>query len=276
MTLAGSYGGAALAEDGRMLILGGNNGGLPLDRVETLQVMTEEITLSATSAGPDAQILVTVALDFAYVSPSSYDLEVYFESSTGTVFPVGDVVTTNAGTFAFGVDVPSSMPLGDYTLVLSDLYFRSPGLDWNLGSRDFAFSVVDVLTLDEQIAALEANVIALQMAMIQAMADANASTMAYLQAQLTALQGVLAQIGGGLTTMGAGQVAAMAALNATLADLQLQLDAFQEQINRVEDKADTAGMYGLITMVLVLVIVVLVALVLMMSRKSKVPPPPAP
>jgi len=38
-------------------------------------------------------------------------------------------------------------------------------------------------------------------------------------------------------------------LNVTFAALQQQLDDFQEQIDRVETKADTAGTYGIVTMV---------------------------
>ncbi len=124
---------------------------------------------------------------------------------------------------------------------------------------------------EEKIAAVQQQLADVQMqllAMAVAMADANASTMAYLQVQLATLQGVLAQIGAGLTTMGAAQGAAMDGLNATLDDLQLQLDAFQEQINRVEDKADTAGTYGMVTLVLVIIVIVLIALMVMMSRKK--------
>ncbi|MBN1677543.1 MAG: hypothetical protein JW880_03300 [Candidatus Thermoplasmatota archaeon] len=124
---------------------------------------------------------------------------------------------------------------------------------------------------EEALAVMQQQLADLQMQLYYlalAMAEANESTMAYLEEQIAILQAALTQIGEGLAQMGAGQTAAMADLNETLVDLQAQLDAFQEQIDRIENKADTAGTYGIVTMALVIVIVVLVALMVVMARKK--------
>jgi len=281
MSVGGSYGGAALAADGRILVLAGTNNSLPLDRVESLQVMTEQITLSASTVAAGGEIMVTVSYDFAYLIPNGFYCTVYYQSGTGTVFEPRYVQSPVAGTFAFEAKAPALMALGDYSLVLDNLYVWAVGTDWTIGTREFAVSVVDTVTVDEQIAALQAGIDILQLqinALGAALAGANAALfenltainaqMDYLFSQLAVLQAALTQIGTGLQTMGAAQAAAMVDLNATLVDLQGQLDDFQEQIDRVENKADTAGTYGMVTMVLVILVVVLLVVMLMMARKK--------
>jgi len=281
MSVGGAYGGAAVAADGRILVLGGTNNSDSLDRVESLQVMTEQITLSATSVGAGGHILVTVAYDFAYQIPYGYQLDVYFQSESGVVYEPRNVQSPMNSVFAFEANLPALSPLGNYVLVLEDIYVWADGADWTIGTKQYQVTVVDTVTAEEQIAALQASVDILQLQINilgAALADANAALFEnvtainaeidYLMGQLVVLQAVLTQIGTGLTTMGAAQTAAMAALNATLADLQLQLDAFQKQIDRVENKADTAGTYGMVTLVLVIVVIVLLALMFMMARKK--------
>jgi len=83
-----------------------------------------------------------------------------------------------------------------------------------------------------------------------------------LEENMTALQE-------GLLMMLVGQAAAMDDLNATLVDLQEQLDDFKEQIDRVEGKADDANMWGMVNMGLVIVILVLAAILVVTVLRKK-------
>jgi hypothetical protein len=154
------------------------------------------------------------------------------------------------------------------------------GTLWNGELREDSVTVtVTDQSVEAALAALQLQLVDVQMglyAMMVAMAEANASTMAYLQTQLAILQGALTQIGAGLTQLAAGSVELNATLTATLVnlqgqlgDFQTQLDDFQVQIDRIENKADTAGTFGIVTMVLVLIIVALLALNMLMARKKQ-------
>jgi len=263
MNVGGSFGGAGVAEDGRILVLAGHNDTVELDRVESLQVMTERISLSATSVGPGGKILVTAAYDFAFLVPISYDVTVYLLSSTGVVYEPDSISSPLPGAFAFEVNVPALAAPGDYTLVLMDLYVRAEGVSWNIGTREYAVTVVDIVTVEEQIAALQTDIDALQSAL--GLSDANVTALrtqvTSLQTQLTALQ----------TLTNASDTSQSAAL----ADLQEQITALQDQLDKVKTTSDSGNMWGMVNMILVIIVIVLLALMFVMGRKGKTPAPPA-
>jgi hypothetical protein len=107
-----------------------------------------------------------------------------------------------------------------------------------------------------------------QLAVLQAMLNVPGANLTSLAIEAAILQAKLDGIIAGLGVMGAGSSTMWDQLNVTFAALQQQLDDFQEQIDRVETKADTAGTYGIVTMVLVIIIIILVALMVMMARKK--------
>lgn len=256
---------AASAPDGRILVLGGTDmsvGARATNRVESLQIMTESITLTPSTVDQGGTVLVTVAYDYAYATPVDYELMCYLLAD-GVAYNPTYVYSPLPGTFSFEVSIPQQVPAGTHEVVLQDLYveFEAGGVDY--GTKYLALTVLSSLTVEEQIAALQADIDALDAALAATDADVDALTM-----QVAVMQAKLDGIIAGMEAMGATSAATTAALNATLADLQAQLDDFQEQIDRVEDKADTAGTYGIVTMVLVIIIVVLVALMLVMARKK--------
>lgn len=85
-----------------------------------------------------------------------------------------------------------------------------------------------------------------------------------LQQEIALLQAQLAAADGNVTLI----LMTLQALGAELAALEAQLDDTQTQVDRIEDKADTAGMYTIVNLVLVIVVIVLLALMFMMARKK--------
>ncbi len=119
------------------------------------------------------------------------------------------------------------------------------------GSIAEASSTVKVssTSVEQQVANLEA-------AMARLQADINSMNMsvADLQVKLAVLQMQLGML--------------MAGSNATFADLQGKLNDMQTQVDRIESKADNAGLYSMITLILVVVVLVLLALNFLMSRRE--------
>jgi len=134
------------------------------------------------------------------------------------------------------------------------------GYLWGGGlTEDTVTVTVSSVSVEEMIAAMEQELADLWVQL--ASEDANVTA---ISMQVAIMQAKLDGIISGMT----GLDAMAAALNATLEDLQLQLDALQEQINRVEDKADTAGTYGILTLILVAIVLVMLVLMFFMSRKK--------
>jgi len=265
-SLSPARSGFGYAEDshGRIFVVGGYDGGSVIDLVSMIipaDVVFDELEIVDPTDGAIVDGVVTISVMYSTPDSGMPVIELWVDNVL--------VDTQTAPWFASTVEF-----LWDATALLagSTHVITVRGTTWNGELREDTVTVtVSDQSTEEALAALQLQLATLQMQlnlMALAMEEANASTMAYLNAQLTILQAALTQIGAGLTAMGAGQTAAMDELNATLADLQLQLDAFQEQIDRVEDKADTAGTYGIVTMVLVIIVVVLVALMIMMARKK--------
>jgi archaellum biogenesis protein FlaJ (TadC family) len=86
--------------------------------------------------------------------------------------------------------------------------------------------------------------------------------------QAAILQAKLDGIIAGLGAAGVSSSVMWEQLNVTFAALQTQLDDFQTQIDRVENKADNAGTYSIVNLVLVIVVIILAILMLMMMRKK--------
>jgi hypothetical protein len=256
---------AAYAPDGRVLVLGGTDmsvGARATDRVESLQIMTESITLSASSVNQGGTVLVTIAFDFAYETPVDYELYSYIWAD-GVAYNPTYVYSPLPGTFSFEVSIPQEVPAGTHEIVLMDLNVDFETGSKDLGSRELSLTVLSASSIEEQIADIQADIAALADQLSQE--DAN---LAALSIQVAIMQAKLDGIIAGMEAMGATSAATTAALNATLANLQAQLDDFQEQIDRIESKADTGGTMSLVTVVLVIVVIVLLALMFMMARKK--------
>ncbi len=258
------YGMSASTPDGKVWFFGGNSNTDTYGRVSMLEIARITISLSSNTVAQGDSVLLFVDPQFAYATVRQYYLVVYLESPTGFTYDPVYVNTVADVPFVLEIQVPEIAEVGAYTIVMNDFFYYTP--EWwnmNLPLTDLTLAVQPMVPLEDLIADLEA-----QIAALQADLDAQTASVAALQAQLTVMQAQLAAIGAALAAMAAGQTASMDALNTTFAGLQAQLDDFQEQIDRVEDKADTAGTYGIVTMVLVIIIVVLVGLMIMMARKK--------
>lgn len=242
---------AAYAPDGRILVLGGTDLSVTAratDRVESLQIMTESITLSASSVNQGGSVFVTVAYEFAYETPAAYGLYACLLLD-GTVYNPTYVQSPVGSAFSFEVNVPQQVPAGACQVGLIDIWVGYESGGWGLGSRELPITVVSALPLEDQVAALEDQIALLenQLDALQAQLDAsNASQAAQLEAlidAIAALQQQLAALGGGMADM-------------------------SDRVDTLEDKADSANMWGMITMVLVIVVIVLLALMFVMGRKK--------
>ena len=256
---------AVSAPDGRVLVLGGTNYSLSIrasDRVQSLQVMTKSITLSATSVSQGGSVLVTVAYDFAFKTAVSYSLDCYILAG-GVIYSPIVVSIPVPGTFAFVVDIPQQLPAGSNEIVLNDFTVDYDSGGWTFDTINLPLTVVSAPSVEDQLLAIQQ-----QLAVLQAMLNVPGANLTSLAIEAAILQAKLDGIIAGLGVMGASSSTMWDQLNVTFAALQQQLDDFQEQIDRVENKADTAGTYGLVTMVLVIIIIILAALMVMMARKK--------
>ncbi len=275
MSSARKYLGATVTPGGKILALGGNTPSVVLDVVESLQLYLfhYSIGLSSSSVRAGETVLLTLDAQFTFINESFSVVSWYLESVLGgTIYSSGSLMIPTGAPAAITIEVPTLAPQGNYMVVVESwTIIAEGGVVEVVNNQKLALQVLTAPEpTDALIADLEAQIAALQSQL--ASDDANLTA---LRAQTTALQAQVSALIAGLTARGAEQTAAQATLNTTLANLQLQLDAFQEQINRVENKADTAGMYGVITLVLVIVVIVLLALILLMSRR-RAPAPPAP
>jgi hypothetical protein len=225
--------------DGRILAIGGHNTTEASKRVDSMRVMSYSLSIAPSTVATGRPVIVTVTADFANAMPANYEDNPYLVSGSGTYFDDMYISGPFSGTFAFQMDIPDTAAAGAYEVVLPGLYIGyEDGGSTTLPEQRLALTVVVGDTLDEQIEALQNEIAALQLQLVEANGNVTAILMT------------------------------LAALGATFADLQTQLDAMQDQVNRIEDKADTASMYAVVNLVLVVIIVVLLALMFVMSRRK--------
>jgi N-acetylneuraminic acid mutarotase/uncharacterized small protein (DUF1192 family) len=257
---------AAYSPDGRVLVMGGTNltSGLNVratDRVESLQILTKSITLSASSVHQGGSVLVTIAYEFAYQTPVAYDLGSYLLAGSVVCNPLV-IHSPLGGAFSFETNIPQQFAAGSQKIVVYDLSVSFESGGWDLGTTELAITVVGVLSVEEQIAALQTDISALQSAL--GLSDANVTALrtqvTNLQTQLNALQ---AQTNASDTSQ-----------SAALADLQEKIAALQDQLDKVKTTSESSSMWGMVNLALIIVVIVLLGLMLMMSRKSKASPPP--
>jgi len=267
MNNARKYLGATVAPDGRIFALGGNTGSAVLDVVESLQVYLFQysISLSASSVRAGEPVLLNVDAQFTYIDEFDSGLTWYLASDTnGTIYSSGSVQIPTDAPAAISIAVPELAPPGDYKVVVLSWVIFADGVIEFVENQEQPLQVLaGPAAVDALIADLETQLADLQAAL--ASDDANVTA---ISMQVAIMQAKLDGIILGMTALGAEQSAAMVALNATLADLQLQLDAFQKQIDRVENKADTGGMLGIVTLILVIVVILLLAMMFMMARRK--------
>lgn len=233
MDNARKYLGATVTTDGRIMALGGNTPSAVLDVVESLQLYEFQYTinLSASSVRAGETLLMTVDAQFTHIDEYNSNLYWYLESATnGTTYNSGSIMIPTDAAAAITLGIPALVPPGNYKVVVHWTVYADNVYEEVEEERTFQVLVAPQPT-DALIADLQARLMA---------ADAN----------ITAILLALGQLG------------------ATFADLQTQLDDMQDQVNRIEDKADAASMYAVINLVLVIIVVVLLAMMFMMARKK--------
>jgi hypothetical protein len=233
MDNARKYLGATVTPDGRIMALGGNTPSTVLNVVESLQLYEFQYTigLSASTVRAGETLLMTLDAQFTNIEEYNAYLYWYVESVTdGTIYNPGSVMNPTDRPIAVTLTIPVLAPPGNYKVVVEGAVYA-----------DNAYEEVEE-ELPFQVLAAPASTDAL-------IADLMAKLMAQ-DANVTTILLALGQMG------------------ASFADLQTQLDAMQDQVDRIEGKADDAKTYGIITVILTIIVIVLVALIIMMARKS--------
>ncbi|MCU0860316.1 MAG: hypothetical protein MUE55_07000 [Thermoplasmata archaeon] len=242
-------------DDGRLLVLGGiNDSFYASSEVYSLDVAEFSSSLSADEVGAGAAVMVTLSYDFAYLDPTEFWGQVTLVDGMGDTYALGDFDAAIGDTFSFEVNLPEGIALGEYALVVSSIYAYDGTLYYysiEMPDVRFTLTVVDTVTLEERVAALE-------------------DALATQSADIATLQAMLDNI-----------TAQMDAMNSTMADqvaaLQERIDALEASNAELSDSVDTKmeSMLGYVIIVLVVIVLVLALMNMMMIRKGA-PPPPAP
>jgi N-acetylneuraminic acid mutarotase len=233
MDNARKYLGATVTPDGRIMALGGNTPSAVLNAVESLQLYEFQYTinLSASSVRAGETLLMTVDAQFTHIDEYNSYLYWYLESATdGTTYNSGSITIPTDAAGAITLGIPALVPPGNYKVVV----------DWTVYAENVYEEVEEELTFQ-----------------VLAAPQPTDALIADLQARLMAQDANITDI-----LMALGQ------LGTTFANFQTQLDDMQDQVNRIEDKADAASMYAVINLVLVIIVIVLLAMMFMMARKK--------
>jgi len=232
MTMSSKYLAGASTADGRILAIGGVNATAVFKNVDSMRVMSVSTSVSPTTVQTGRSIVVTVSVDFANAVPEAYYGSAVLVSGSGTSFSAVPFQGTFDATFAFQMVIPEGITAGAYTVDMANINIEYKSGGTTLPEQKLSLAVVVGDTLDEQMQSLMDEIANLQEQLAQDQQNITA-----LVQQMTIL----------LTALG----------------------GLQNQVDRIEKKADNAVTYGMISVVLVIVILVLLALLLMMSRKKR-------
>jgi Kelch motif/Bacterial Ig domain len=248
--------GTAIDEMGRIFAVGGYDGSAGVDTV-TMIIPTDLVYDEVEIVSPTEGSIVSgqVAIGVAYSTPNvgMPVIEVFVDG----VFLGSQTAPWFSSTITYLWDTTGLADGSSHVIT-------ARGTLWNGVVREDSVTVtVSSMSPEEQLAAIQQQLTVLQT--LLTIPDANLTALAMQAAILQAkLDGIIA----GLGAAGVSSSAMWAQLNVTFAALQTQLDDFQTQIDRVEGKADSAGTYSIVNLVLVIIVIVLLALMLMMIRKK--------
>jgi uncharacterized coiled-coil protein SlyX len=248
---------AVALDDGRLLVLGGLNETYDGSaQVYSLDVAEFSSSLSADEVGAGDPVLVTLSYDFAYLDPNEFWGEVNLVDGEGNVYLLGSFDSTLGDAFSFEVVLPEAVGLGEYALVLTGIYAYGSSYYYYYAEMPdvrFTLTVVDTVTLEERIAALE---------------DALAAQTDDIVALQAMLDEITAEMGGMNATLSAQMADEIAAL-------QEQIDALEASNAELSDSVDTKmeSMLGYVIILLVVIVLVLALMNMMMIRKGSKPPP---
>jgi len=242
--------GYSIDKFGRIFAVGGYDGSSVVTTV-TMIVPTDLVLDELQIVGPtDGGIVsgkVTISVAFKTPDVGMPVIDVFVDG----VFLDSQTAPPFGGTVSYVWDA-SGLTDGSTHVIMAR------GTLWNGAMREDSVTVtVSSLSVEQQIAAIQT-----QLASLQAQLNIPGANLTALAIQAAILQ---AKLDGII----AGSTATSDAMNVTFANLQAQLDAFQKQIDRVENKADNAGTYAIVNLVLVIIVIVLVAMMLMMVRKKQ-------
>jgi N-acetylneuraminic acid mutarotase len=248
--------GTAIDEMGRIFAVGGYDGSAGVPTV-TMIVPTDLVYDKVEIVSPTEGSIVSgqVAIGVAYSTPNvgMPVIEVFVDG----VFLGSQTAPWFSSTITYLWDTTGLADGSSHVIT-------AKGTLWNGAIREDSVTVtVSSMSPEEQLASIQQQLTVLQT--LLTIPDANLTALAMQAAILQAkLDGIIA----GLGAMGASSSVMWDQLNVTFAALQTQLNDFQTQIDRVENKADNAGTYSIVNLVLVIIVIVLLALMLMMVRKK--------
>jgi prefoldin subunit 5 len=240
------YGMSTASPDGTIWFFGGNSNTVVYDRVSTLEIMRITVTMSSGTTVQGGGVLIYVDPQFAYLNVLEYYVNTHVQAPSGFSYESQGFYVAGDWPFAMEVTVPSVAETGLHLIVVD--YFVAYVDGWynvELPMADMALTVEAAAVIEDMIADLETQLADLKTALVAQGADIDA-----LQAQIDALE------------------AQITALQTALAGLGTGFDAVNDRIDTLENKADSANMWGMVTMILVVVVLVLLVLMFLMGRKK--------
>ncbi len=248
---------AVALDDGEMLVLGGINETFDgSSEVYSLDVAEFSSAISADEVGAGESVMVTLSYDFAHFDPSEFWGFINLVDGDGDVYLLGQFDSTLGDTFSFEVVLPEALGRGEYALVINNIYAQGVSDYYHsleMSEVRFVLTVVDTVTLEERVTALE---------------DALAAQSADVAALQAMLDEITAQMEGMNETLSAQMADEIAAL-------QEQIDALEASNAELSDSVDTKmeSMLGYVIIILVVIVLVLALMNMMMIRKGAAPPP---
>jgi N-acetylneuraminic acid mutarotase len=300
MAVARTYLGAAVTEDGRILALGGSDGGAVSDVVESLQLYLFDCQVELSSSSVRAGESVQMTVDPQFELAEEWDSEFFWylvSDADETLYSEDFVWNPTAGPRSVTVDVPLVAVPGEYTIVIDYLSVWGDTVFEHLEMLEVPLTVLPAATpvedliadLESQIADLESQITDLesQMTVLEssladlgvAMDTADAELMAEITAllsQVSDLEDALAALETSMSSDNQDLADEIAALQDEIALLQDSIAGLENSTDEVQSSVDSKmdSALGFAVIGLLVVILVLLALMMVMGRKGAVPPPP--
>ena len=237
------YLGAAASDNGKVYVIGGNNGTEVFTQLLSLQVMDVSSSLSRTVVGVGEGVTVTIGIELANAGEVEAS-EYYAHMVNPDGVPMNPVYGWFEGLyseFAFEMYVPMDAEPGSYSVVVM-MYVYTELVSLELTDAELHFTVVVPETTEEISSQLE-----------------------NMSGQIDSLEEALAAL-----------LEEIEAMQDEMDDLKDAMNDTQQSADDVEAAVDGKmdSTLGIAMMILLVLLLVLVIVSMVMARRSQIPPPP--
>ncbi len=237
---------SSVFHDGKLFLIGGNNGTEAFDSVYSYKLYELEVELDKTTVGQGETLGATITVQHALFDIQYAASGINIVGPTGITFPMGDfwfdMMTDSAG---FEITIPESADPGEYTFTL---YFDA-SFDKAYSYFPYmneTFTVVSAPSMQERIDQLQT--------LLNTTFTGIMDNLTQMQSDLDSMQSNLTQMQGDLNSM-----------QSDLDSMEDQLNTMSDQVSSAEQKVSDMSMF--MYLIIVLLIIVLVILVVVMIKK---------